>query len=234
MNHYPRLLNNNGASLLRRLQFLILIGMLGCTASCALPREITKTPRSAIEQLLLGEAVDRSLRDIAIPVPLESPLFMEVTGLQPAMFAPLGLPSSSGPNTPSVRSEVITPSLDLIFVKDLVAARLGSLGYRLLKNEEEAVYLVRVVVQSFGTSQSSSFFGLPPVQSVIIPFSLPQLTLYQSLYQNGFIRYSLHVIERATGRLYHSTPWYHHATFHDQYTILFFMTFRRTDLTDPP
>jgi hypothetical protein len=230
----PRLLNKNGASVLRRLRFLILIVMLGCTASCALPREITKTPRSAIEQLLLGEAIDRSLRDIAIPVPLDAPLFMEVTGLQPAMFTPLGLPTSSGSNAPSVRNEVITPSLDLIFVKDLVSARLGSIGYRMLKREEEAVYLVRVVVQSFGTNQSSSFFGLPPVQSVIIPFSLPQLTLYQNLSQNGFIRYSLHVIERATGRLYHSTPWYHHTTFHDQYTILFFFTFRRTDLTDAP
>jgi hypothetical protein len=217
---------------LRRLRFLVLIGMLGCTVSCALPREITKTPRSAIEQLLLGEAIDRSLRDIAIPVPQEAPLFMEVTGLQPAMFAPSH--SSLGLNAPSVRTEVLTPSLDLIFIKDLVAARLGSIGYRVLKNEEEAVYFVRVVVQSFGTNQSSSFFGLPPVQSVIIPFSLPQLTLYQCLSQNGFIRYSLHVIERATGRLYHSTPWYHDATFHDQYTILFFFTFRRTDLADAP
>lgn len=223
----PRLLNSHGTSVLRRLRFLVLIGMLGCTVSCALPREITKTPRSAIEQLLLGEAINRSLRDIAIPVPQEAPLFMEVTGLQPAMFAPSF-------NAPSVRTDVITPSLDLIFIKDLVAARLGSIGYRVLKNEEEAVYLVRVVVQSFGTNQSSSFFGLPPVQSVIIPFSLPQLTLYQCLSQNGFIRYSLHVIERATGRLYYSTPWYHHATFHDQYTILFFFTFRHTDLADAP
>lgn len=225
---------NNVASVCRRLRFLVLIGMLGCFVSCALPREITKTPRSAIEQLLLGEAIDRSLRDVAIPVPQDTPLFMEVTGLQPAMFAPSGLHTSSGFNAPSVRTDVIIPSLDLIFIKDLVAARLGSIGYRVLKNEEEAVYLVRVVVQSFGTNQSSSFFGLPPVQSVIIPFSLPQLTLYQSLSQNGFIRYSLHVIERATGRLYHSTSWYHQVTFHDQYTILFFITFRRTDLTDAP
>ncbi len=189
------------------------MGLLGCLAGCALSREITKTPRSAIEQLLLGQALNRSLLEVSIPVPLHEPLFMEVTGLQ---------------------SGFVTPSWDLIFVKDLVASRMGSLGYRVLKTEGDATYIVRVVVEAFGTNQSSSFFGLPPIQSVIIPFSLPQLTVYQNLSQDGYVRYSLDVIERASGKLFYSTPWYQQSTFHDQYTVLFFITFRRTDLSAPP
>ena len=190
----------------------MLLGVFGI-AGCAMPREISKTPRSAIEQLLLGEALIRSLFDLALPVPHEDPLFMEVTGLQPGMFVPLGLNDSSG---------FIAPSLDLIFVKDLIAGHLGSKGYRVVKHERDAHYLVQVVVESFGTNQSSAFFGLPSIQSVVIPFSLPQLSLYQNLSQVGFIRYSLNVIEQATGRLFYSTPWYQHTTFHDQYTVLFF------------
>jgi len=108
------------------------------------------------------------------------------------------------------------------------------LGYRVAKREEEASYLVRVVVQSFGTSQSISFFGMPPVQSVIIPFSLPQLTIYQNLAQDGYVRYGVQVIERASGRLFYSTPWHSHRTYHDQYTFLFFFTFRVTDLEEAP
>ena len=212
----------------RRLRFLVLIGMLSCIAGCAMPREITKTPRSAIEQLLLAEALHRSLLDIAIPVPQQSPLFMGVTGLQQGVFAPSGLNGLSGPIA------LITPSLDLIFIKDLVATRLGSMGHRILKNEQDARYVIQIVVESFGTNQSSSFFGLPAIQSVVIPFSLPQLALYQNLSQVGFIRYSLNVIERTTGLLFHSTPWYQHSTFHDQYTVLFFFTFRRTDLVEAP
>lgn len=212
----------------RRLRFLVLIGMLSGIAGCAMPREITKTPRSAIEQLLLAEALHRSLLDIAIPVPLEATLFMEVTGLQQGVFAPSGLNGPSGPIA------LITPSLDLIFIKDLVATRLSSMGHRILKNEQDARYVIQIVVESFGTNQSSSFFGLPAIQSVVIPFSLPQLALYQNLSQVGFIRYSLNVIERTTGLLFHSTPWYQHSTFHDQYTVLFFFTFRRTDLVEAP
>lgn len=227
MNRH-RLLLSNGMSVWRGLRFIVLSGMIGCLAGCALPREITKTPRSAIEQLLLSEAVTRSLPDVAIPVPHEDPLFMEVTGLS------LGLLSPSGLNSPSGSIASINPSLDLIFIKDLVAGHMGSMGYRVVKNEQEARYLIQVVVESFGTNQSSSFFGLPPIQSVIIPFSLPQLALYQNLSQIGFIRYSLNVIEQATGRLFYSTPWYQHTTFHDQYTVLFFITFRRTDLIGAP
>jgi hypothetical protein len=192
---------------------LVVVGLLGSIAGCALPREVTKTPRSAIEQLLLSQAVSRSLLEISIPLPLPTPLFMEVSGLQ---------------------SGIVGPSWDLIFIKDLVAARMGSMGYPVVKTEQDAAYIVRVVVEAFGTNQSSSFFGLPPIQSVIVPFSLPQLTLYQNLSQDGYVRYSLDVIERASGRLFYSTPWYHRTTFHDQYTFLFFITFRLTDLTAAP
>src|SRR3954469_24660130 len=116
---------------------VVVMGLLGCLAGCALPREITKTPRGAIEQLLLGQALNRSLLDISIPVPLHAPLFMEVSGLQS------GFPA---------------PSWDLLFIKDVVAARMGSLGYRVVKSEQDAAYIVKVLVQAFGTNQSSSFF----------------------------------------------------------------------------
>ena len=208
-------------------------------ASCTIPREVTKTARSAIEQLLLSEALNRSLLDVALPLPVDEPLYMEVSGLQLGYLSPLvPLPSvsSSGESntTSSSTSGYFSPAGDLAFVKDAVAAHFGVLGYRVATREEEASYLVRVVVQSFGTSQSLSFFGMPPIQSVLIPFSLPQLTVYQNLAQDGFVRFGVQVIERATGRLFYSTPWHSHRTYHDQYTILFFFTFRITDLDDAP
>lgn len=193
----------------------IVCGLIaGTVTGCELPRDVTKTPRSATEQLLLSQALDRTLFDLFIPVSLQEPLVLEVTGLQS------GYASSSGG--------------DLLFVKDVVSARLGGLGYRMVNSESDASFIVRVVVQSFGTNQSTTFFGMPPIQSVLIPFSLPQLTLYQNLSQDGYIRYSLDVVERASGRLFYSTPWYHQRTFYDQYTVLFFITFRKTDLADAP
>lgn len=207
-------------------------------AGCFSPHEITKTPRSAIEQLLLSQALNRSLLEISVPLSTAEPLYIEVTGLQLGYMAPL-LPMSTNSgalssSAMSTSSAYFAPANDLVFIRDAVAGHLGVLGYRVLKEEQDATYVVRVVVQSFGTNQSSSFFGLPPIQSVIIPFSLPQLTVYQNLAQNGYVRYGVEVIERSTGRLYYSTPWYSQRTYHDQYTLLFFVTFRSTDLDQAP
>ena len=213
--------------------------LLPLLASCTIPREITKTARSAIEQLLLAEALNRSLLDVALPISVDEPLYMEVTGLQLGYLSPMvpvSSVSASGEmsTTGSSTSGYFSPAGDLAFVKDAVATHLGVLGYRIFKREEDASYLVRVVVQSFGTSQSISFFGMPPIQSVLIPFSLPQLTVYQNLAQDGFVRYGVEVIERASGRLLYSTPWHSHRTYHDQYTIFFFFSFRMTDLDEAP
>ncbi len=208
-------------------------------ASCALPREITKTPRSAIEQLLLTQALNRSLFDVRLPVSRAESLYMEVSGLQLGYMAPL-LPLASGSTSQSTSIATtptegyFSPAGDLAFIRDAVASHFAVLGYRVLKREEEASYLVRIVVQSFGTNQSTSFFGMPPIQSVLIPFSLPQLTLYQNLSQDGYVRYGVEVVERASGRLFYTTPWHSHRTYHDQYTFLFFFTFRKTDLDEAP
>ena len=213
--------------------------LLPLLASCTIPREITKTARSAIEQLLLAEALNRSLLDVALPISVDEPLYMEVTGLQLGYLSPMvpvSSVSASGEmsTTGSSTSGYFSPAGDLAFVRDAVATHLGVLGYRISKREEDASYVVRVVVQSFGTSQSISFFGMPPIQSVLIPFSLPQLTVYQNLAQDGFVRYGVEVIERASGRLLYSTPWHSHRTYHDQYTIFFFFSFRMTDLDEAP
>lgn len=225
---------------MQRLALAVLwASMVPLLASCTIPREITKTARSAIEQLLLAEALNRSLLDVALPLSVDESLYMEVTGLQLGYLSPLVplTPVAASGETSTIAtstSAYFSPANDLAFVKDAVAAHLGVLGYRVAKREEDASYRVRVVVQSFGTSQSTSFFGMPPIQSVLIPFSLPQLTVYQNLAQDGYVRYGVEVIERSTGRLFYSTPWHSHRTFHDQYTVLFFFTWRVTDLEEAP
>ncbi len=127
-----------------------------------------------------------------------------------------------------------SPSWDLAFVRDLVAGRLGELGYLIRKRDEDVKYMVRILVQAMGTNQGKTFFGMPPVQSVLIPFSLPALTLYQEIDQYAHARFHLEVFEAATGRFVRATPWLVGNTYYNQYTVFFFFSFRTTDLTDPP
>jgi hypothetical protein len=89
-------------------------------------------------------------------------------------------------------------------------------------------------VQALGTVQGETFFGMPPVQSVIIPFALPELTLYKRQAQTGYMRYSLDIYDSSTGRLVRSTPWYAGSSYYNQYTFLFLFKYNSTDLILPP
>jgi|GEM_PF-4257450 hypothetical protein len=146
---------------------LPLIAALTLIAGCALPREVSKTPRSATEQLLLTHAVQRALADVTVPLPEGATVAVEVSGLQTDR-AHVHMQKEGDFGI------IDAPSWDLSFVRDAVAARLGERGYHIKKYAGEATYLVRVMVLALGTNQGNTFFGLPPIQSVIIPFSLPR------------------------------------------------------------
>ena len=198
------------------------------SVGCALTQEVTKTPRNAIEQLLLSQAVEGALEGVTVPIPEGEAIRVEVTGLQTDR-AHLHMDEQDQ------RFGVIdSPSWDLAFVRDLVAGRLGALGYRVRQSEEEATYLVRILVHAMGTNQGKTFFGIPPIQSLIIPFALPQITLYQKLNQLAHVRLHLDIFETGTGRFVQSTQWTSGSTYYNQYTVLFFFSFRTTDLVAPP
>jgi hypothetical protein len=174
---------------------LVCIGRL-CVVNvgCALTQEVSKTPRNATEQLLLSQALDWALVDIDVPIPEGEPVQVEVSGLQTDRM-PLHLDEQSD------RSGVVeNPSWDLAFVRDMTTGRLGKLGYRVQISQDEARYLVRVLVQTMGTNQGKTFYGVPSIQSVVIPFSLPQITLYQKLEQLAHVRLHLDIFEAGTGR----------------------------------
>jgi hypothetical protein len=198
------------------------------SVGCALTREVSKTPRNITEQLLLSQALDRALVDIDLPIPEGESVRVEVSGLQTDRM-PLHLDEQTE------RSGVVeNSSWDLALVRDMVAGRLGGLGYRVQKSADEARYLVRALVHAMGTNQGKTFYGIPSIQSVVIPFALPQITLYQKLEQLGHVRLHLDIFEAGTGRFIQSTPWTSGDTYYDQYTVLFFFSFRRTDLVAPP
>lgn len=173
---------------------------------CATTREQSKTARTSIEQLLLSHAVERSLADIAVPLPRDATVSVETVGL----------------------------TFDQPFVRRLVEHQLGGKGLRVREKPEDAEYLVRVIVQGLGTEQDNSFFGMPPVSSVLLPFALPELAIYDKKLQYGVARLSLAFFERATGRFIVSTRPYEGKAYYKQYVVLFFIGFQSTDLRHPP
>ncbi|WP_447983028.1 hypothetical protein [Nitrospira sp. Nam74] len=194
---------------LRRFVCCLLILLV---SGCAFSRPPSQTVRTATEQLLLSQAIERSLHDLSLPLAEGSTVMIETAGF-------------------AVPPTAFIPS-DLNYARDTVAGRLGQLGLRIHPKNEEPEYIVRVLVQSLGTVQGETFIGIPSV--AVLGFALPELTLYKAQFQSGYMRYSIDVYESATGRFIRSTPWYTGSSYYDQYTVLFLFRYNTTDLILPP
>jgi hypothetical protein len=177
------------------------------------------------------------VKHLSIPLPAGQPVVVEVAGfpqdrsiLQAAFSTPQITTSTQPADPPVIRHE----ASDLPVVQSKIEARLGEFGLPLRTRREEARYLLRVVVEALGTEQGETFFGMPPVQSVLIPFALPQITLYEAQRQQAYARFTLDIFDARTGELIRSTPWYEGAAYYNQYTVFFFISFRGSDLVATP
>lgn len=195
-------------------------------AGCAIEQEISRTPRTAVEQLLLTQAVSRALTNLTLTLPAQAPVYLEVSGFYIDRARLTMRDQASG--------DVQDPTVDFLFVRDTVAAGLGRMGYRIRRRDEQPAYLARVSVESLGTMQGLTFIGMPPVQSVLIPFALPELTLYKHVDQSGYARLHIDLFDHATGEYKGSSATLIGRTAYDQYTVLFYFTWVDTDLTAPP
>ena len=138
--------------------------------------------------------------------------------------------SSTEPTPTIMRSQ----SPDLEMVRGFVEGRLAQLGYTPVDRREVADLYVRLLVLAMGTDQGQSFFGMPAIQSTIIPFSTPPLTLYEAQRQIAYVRYRLQIYDRKTRKWHAPEEWYDGLAYYNQYTLLFFITFRGTDLIQAP
>jgi hypothetical protein len=191
------------------------ITLTGCglllllTGGCSMARDPSNwmEQRTAIEQLLFSQAVERSVDPISLPLPEGAAVAIDVV-------AP-------------------SPPLLLAFVRDMVAKRLGTQGFRVMKQEKDATYLVRVLAQSLGTEQGKNLIGLPSMQSALLPISTPEIALFKKEHNQALVRLSLDISERETGRHIVSTPWYEGETHFNQYTVFVLIGYRLTNLVLP-
>ncbi len=193
---------------------------------CALEQEVSRTPRTAVEQVLLTQAVEQALENLSVRLPDGVNVDVDATGLESDR--------SRLRMTNADLGAIDRPARDILYIRDAVAAALGRIGYRVSARDTESPYLVRVMAESFGTMQGTIFVGMPPVQSVLIPFSLPELTLYKNQSQSGYARLHLDIYDNRTGEFLGSTPKLVGRSFYNQYTLLIFATWNRTDVTAPP
>lgn len=229
-----------------RHRLVISLLLIAFTVACS-NREFTRTPRTGTEQLLLSHALEQSMAVFEPPSAVPNKVAVDVVGfvgerqtLQPA-FLPNGPMVNNNTNVTNGTAGV-EPNLpvirpmgsDLMMMRAFIEGRLAEWGYTPVEQREDADLWIRVLVWSLGTDQGQSFFGMPPIQSTIIPFSTPALTLYEAQRQIAYVRYRLQIYDTHTGKWRAPLQWYDGSAFFTQYTVLFFITFRDTDMIDAP
>ncbi len=184
----------------------LLLGIFsGCGAMHVMPQPEQPT---AIQQFLMAQAVERSLMgDYLLPISLT---YGE-----------------------SVVLDASTLTVEQRFFKGALGGWLGEKGLNVVTDSDDAKYRAVILVQSLGTEQSTSFFGLPPLESVLLPIALPEISVFKAQYQAGYTRFRMDFFENKTGNFIRSTPWFQGSTYFNEYTILFFFDFQFTDLVAP-
>jgi hypothetical protein len=190
---------------------LLAIGVVLLTcAGCFVSREPSHfvEQRTAVEQLLFGQAVERAVARMTLPLP----------------------------DGAAVAIEVVAPSPPLLLgvVRDSVAKRLGSQGLRVPKSDKDAEYLIRVVAQSLGNEQGLNLVGLPSMQSALLPIATPEIALFKEEHHQALVRLLLDVFEIGSGRHILSTRWHDGHAYFNQYVVLLVFSFRTTNLTVLP
>lgn len=175
------------------------------STGCSIMQERTNSPMTSVEQVLLTQAVERGLSELSLPL----------------------VPGTSV----AIQSFGFTPDKD--FARRLVESWFLTHGYRVV-GYKAAPITVRLLIHALGTESGESFFGVPPINSGFIPIALPELALYRAAEQKGIARFQLELTDSATGTLVHRSRLFEGTVYFNQYTVLLWISFQRTDLLPPP
>ena len=190
---------------------ILTLGMVAIAlmAGCSITQKTSQSPRTTIEQLLISETVTRSLprkSNGLLPIPKGTNVIVTTSGL----------------------------TADQALLQQILSGWLGQQGYLVQKDEKNATHRIDVIVGALGTEIAGTFFGMPPINSQFIPFSLPELSLYKSQHQTGYVKFHMNVFEIPAGRFIGSTPAFLADSYYNDYTVLFVLSFNSTDLPSPP
>lgn len=146
----------------------------GCTS-----RALTTTPRSAIEQLLLSGAVDRSLAKLQLPEVAGKKVFLDFTNLQ---------------------------AYDVAYIRVATRARFAQLGAVLMGGADDADLVAEVASGGLGIEYKSSVVGLPSMPVPNTPVPTPELSAWKSIEQTGIFK--LYIFVHAKGKFISANHYY--------------------------
>ena len=192
----------------------VICGLTLCLSSaCTQPVLKSTDPLTPTEQLLYSEAIQRGLRDLHVGIPEGTPIILEISGLRVDQ---------------SLQGDVIHEHM-----KHVVAGWLGQQGLIIRKEEKDATYRVRLIIESLGATQSIRMVGMPATNAVVLPMSIPELALWKRVSRQGYTRFYLDIFEIGSDRFIRSTIPQIGTVKIINYTAFFFYKWKKTDMDFP-
>jgi hypothetical protein len=158
-------------------RFVLILAASVLLTGCA-TRQISTTPRTAVEQLLLSAAVDHAMAKLDVPELRGRTVFLDLTNLA---------------------------TTDVDYVKVALRARLTEQGVR-LTTSDKADLTVEVASGALGMELKTNLIGLPaiPVPQAGLPF--PEASLYKTVEQTAIVKLLVFVHEK--GKFIASAQYY--------------------------
>ncbi len=145
---------------MRRIGNLVLAAALALAAGCS-TRTASNTPRTAVEQLLISEAVDLTLKKFKLPELRGKRVYVDLANLK---------------------------AIDGEYVKVAVRARFAELGAILATSPGEAEYVAEIASGCLGTEYKNSVVGMPPLPVPSSPIPLPEVSLFRKVEQTAILK----------------------------------------------
>jgi hypothetical protein len=170
------------------------LGLAGCAATV----QPAGGGLTASQQLIASEAIDRALDELRWPNVDGHKVFIEIG-------------ATAGEE-------------EQRYLRSALAARVAERGGKVVTDLKTADSELVVLAKAMGIDATQTFFGLPTLQSSLVPVGLPEIPLYKATQQKGVAKLETVLVDRKRGGVYaHPEPVKSEIWVKD-WTVLFFST----------
>jgi hypothetical protein len=165
-------------ALLTRLRFA-LVSLCALLAGCGTTKW-SDSPRTATEQLLISDAVDRAVSEIDFSVLADKKVYLD--------------------------TRFIITALDQNYVVSTLRQHMLASGCIVVDKAEEATYVVEVRTGSLGTNRQDLLFGMPSTTLPTVGLlptgaaTIPEIALVKRTNQQGVCKLAVFAYDRMSGR----------------------------------
>ena len=143
------------------------------SAACSATTQPPGGRLTASQQILASEAIDRALEQLTWP---------NVDGRK--VFVDIGAPAAADERG---------------YLETAVTAEIAKRGAKLAPDLKSADYALVVLGKAIGIDENRTFFGIPAIESTLLPVGLPEIPFYKSDRQKGVVKLETVLADRKRG-----------------------------------